>query len=476
MTMHLITTNHNLNEHYKKPGSKSLSTLFLYYWNPRSLFLSLLLCLTLLTSVNAQTDPTRLRIRAHDFPQEPAWVGQQVIFYVTVSMTDRPSGTPLFKHNSVPGGILLKIPDSPVYGSEEIDGIDFTTWLYSFAFYPHRAGEHGIPPITVQVRLPDEDGTWEIFIAQTEAFTLSAKWPAGTQGLSSLVSTTQLTIEEKWDPMKTNLHVGDAATRTIRLKAPNVMGMGFPPLPFDARDGLSFYPNPSQVNDEINRGDITGERVESMVYVFEKQGDITLPALVITWFDLGSEEVKQITLPERHFKIIANPAFSEMAQANGEGSSTPQPKLFWPVIIGFIVIISACLLALLGYRKFFIQWIRVWKFKITTSEPFLFYQLVSVVRSNDVKAIINRSTLWLQKMCGSSKFLTLTEFAARYGDENLKIAIDNMMVELYGSGSTLIKGSQKKQPSFVRELKKARKRYRSDEKQKIRDLLPFNPG
>lgn len=244
-----------------------------------------------------------------DPPERASWVGQQVLIPVTVGLAQRPSGSPQFRVPEVPGGVLASIP-GPVYGSEERDGLEFTTWTYNFAFYPHRQGEHAVSSISVEARVPRGDSAWHQVAARTEPFILRSRLPAAAKGLATLVTTTELTVEEAWDPDRTAVRVGDAITRTVTVRAVDIMGMGLPPLNFDAPAGMAVHLKAPQLKDETHRGEIKGQRTETIVYVCEQEGGFNLPALSIPWFDPKSGELDRIDLPGRLLTVAPNPAFA----------------------------------------------------------------------------------------------------------------------------------------------------------------------
>ena len=264
------------------------------------------LLVLLLASSSPGVEEMFLRV---DPPENASWVGQQVLIPVTVGLRQRPSGSPQFRVPEVSGGVLAFVP-GPIYGNEERDGVDFTTWTYSFAFYPHRQGEHTVPSISAEARVPRGDGTWQRVAASTKPFTVRSQLPAIAGGLSTIVTTTKLTVEESWEPDQTGIRVGDAITRTISMHAAGVMGMGLPPLRFGAPDGIAVYPKAPTLEDEAYRGEINGQRIETVVYLCEREGEFRLPALTILWFDPSTEELNRVELPERVLSVAANPAFA----------------------------------------------------------------------------------------------------------------------------------------------------------------------
>ena len=434
-----------------------------------------ILLLWAVAEAGAATDPNRLRARIGDVPEQAVWVGQQVPFAVVLSLDTRPKGAPRFEVPDVPGGILLAVPGSPVYGSERREGIAFTTWRYSFAFYPHRSGTHVIPSIRARVHLAQGDGSVVQLTADTEAFTVEAKWPAGATGLATLISTSRLEATESWAPEGTELRVGDAVTRTIRLSAPDVLGMGFPAIAFTPVDGVGVYPKAPEITDKTYRGDITGKRVETVVYLCERAGDITLPGLVIPWFDLAAGELKRVTFPPRLLKVSENPAFPvappDAAQVDrGKSRRTVLPGLTLLLAIG-----AAGLFLVRRYREPARAWAKRRKSRIESSESFLFRQLLSAAQAKDGKGVINRATRWLASLPADAAAPTLTAFAARYGDERFGAALNLLLGNSFGPGDSAANELLWSDPSFINGMTAARKRCISREIARSGVLPTMNP-
>lgn len=439
-----------------------------------SALIGLLACL-FPASASAAPDPSLLRIRAHSSPEEPVWVGEQVNFYVTVLMATRPKGSPTFQVLDVSGGILQQIPSRPLYGTEEIDGIQFTTWMYSFALYPHRAGMHTIPPIRVKVSLADANGKWQQLSASTDPFNIASRLPAGAEGLATLISSTEFEAHERWDPVHKKIKVGAAITRTITMRAANFLGMGFPPISFQAAEGVGVYPKLPGVNDAIHRGDISGERIETVVYIFEREGQYTLPGLSIPWFDISTNELKQVSFPPRRLEVAPNPAFVRSEQKN----SPPDSLLPWRVIvIGMVVSLIAVAIVLVFAHRFReslrrqTQKIRLYWAR---SEPHLFRQLLTAAKANDARAIVNRSTRWLHSSSAFDNARTLTAFATRSGDKEFQSSVTTLMQSGFGGDAVGRIQSMRPDPTLIKGLKTARNKCLHRQKTDHQHLPPINP-
>ena len=238
---------------------------------------------------------------------EKVWVGERVSFYVVLLTPDRFSGVPRFDLPQVEGAILLKNSGSAFSSTERIDGDTWTTQRHRFSVFAQRAGTIAIPAI--DARFETRSGTDDPLphALPTEAFEFNADLPQGAERLSALVAAGSLNVNETWDPQPGETLIGGAFTRTVTRTAPNVLAMAFPPLPQPEFDGLAVYPGDPEVSDQEARGQLTGTRIDRITYVVEQPGTYVLPAVVIPWFDLGSEELKAAELPSVTIVATAKP-------------------------------------------------------------------------------------------------------------------------------------------------------------------------
>lgn len=406
-----------------------------------------------------------LPVRVSGLPTEEIYVGQQVRFSTTILFTERPDGSPQFSVPEAEGGILLKLPDSPVYGNEVIDGKNFVTWSYDFVFYPHRAGAGKIPPISVRAQVGGQ-----AMSGSTPVETIQAKLPPGAEGLSTLVSTSDFEVDESWQPEPgTEAKVGDAFTRTITLKAPNILGMGFPPLPLAEPEGLGVYPKNPTVDDRSARGDISGSRSETIVYVCEQEGPVTLPAMVIPWFDLEGKELKKVELPAISLLVAPNPA-QQLAERESAAAREP---INW----------GAILLATVGLAGLAFAWMRLAprlekaladrKARTEASERHVFGELRSAAHRSDALATLNAARRWLAALPDSSASQTLTSFADINGDMQLQEEVQKLQQHLFGDTPSASGWQGRK---FVEGLTAARKRVFRQTPDRAGDLAPLNPN
>src|SRR5262249_20631466 len=209
---------------------------------------------------------------------------------------------------------------------------------------------------------------------------IEARWPPGAEHLSGLVSTSAMTVSEQWTPDPKQAHVGDAFTRTVTRTAPDVPAMAFTPLPVTDLDGLAAYPKPPVVRDHSERGTFTGTRIDSVTYVCERPGTVTIPALEFPWWNVRTSELEKVTLPETTLEI-------------GRAPLSPRTR-GWIEIAGAAALLLLLLAAWWWRGALRAAWRRR-RAAYEASEAGYFARLEHACRAGDAPAAYNALFAWL---------------------------------------------------------------------------------
>lgn len=410
-----------------------------------------------------------LPVRLGDLPADPVFVGQQVAFYLTVLLDGQPEASPRFAVPEAPGGILLQISTQPVYGNVSEGGVDYTSWSYQFAFYPHRAGRHVLPPIGARARV---GGEWRA--GSSDAGQVEARLPPGAEGLSTLVTTRGLRAVERWDPQPgEEAKVGDAFERTIELEARDVLGMGFPPLPLVAPEGVSLYPQGPVVRDRAERGDYLGTRIETVVYVLGKEGTVTLPGLVYPWYDLDSGRLERIEFPARTLRVAADPLLAAHAAASAGPESGLSAGRFLAAL-AFIValLVAAGRLAVRHGPAIESGW-QARRRRRQHEESFLFRELRRAAENDDALAVVQLSPGWLRSLPPPASELSLGGFLRRFAGEEAGRSAEDLQRHLFDPGPVVSRGWRGE--PLARILGDARRQCLRQSRREGVSLPPLNP-
>ncbi len=337
-------------------------------------------------------------IRTHLGSTTPVWVGQRATIVVDLLVSTMFGGAPGFDVPQIPGAVLMEIQEPPVLGTETVAGAQYTQQRRELGFWALRPGQFQIPAFPVRVAAPESPGGATVeHRLTTEPLALEAKLPPGAGAGKGLVSTSQLTVREQWQPRPgDHARVGDAFVRTVTRTAPDVPGMVFAPLPLGRVQGLAAYPAAPVVRDRVERGDFTGERVERITYVCERPGRAVVPALAIRWWNLEQGRLESASLPAVTVRIGGLPV---VRRGRGLG------------LVALAMVLVAVAAA---------GWLR-WRARRPSGEADRFARLERACRAGDAPGAYNGLLAWLDLTRCDGRAATIEDdLLAHHPDDDLR--------------------------------------------------------
>ncbi len=396
-------------------------------------------------------------------PTGDVWVGQRVTLVVELRAPGQFSGAPAFDLPQVPGAVILKPDERPTLGSETVGDTTFVVQRHEFALYPQRAGAVDIPAFPIRFGTNAGFGTPVVDQrVTTTPVRITAKLPPGAAGLATVVTTKHLTLTETWAPEPKAAVVGAAFTRTITVEARDVPGMALPAVRFDPPAGLRAYPKPPAVEDRVNRGDLTGRRVETVTYVCEVPGAYALPALALAWWNPEEQSLQQARLPGRTFEITAPPP------PPAPPVPTPAPHRSW---LPFTLAGAVALAVGLGWFGPVLR--RRWgafRTAVAVSEGTAFAAFHRACGSGDARAAHRALVVWLDRALTDEPIPTLERFAAWAADPLLTEQLAALQAAAFGPSPTPWSSHD-----FARRVTAARRMIARRHRHRTAPLPPLNP-
>jgi len=276
--------------------------------------------------------------------QGAVWLGQEVELYLDLWSDGFSFGDQLFVLPEVKGGYLLQADSSTVKLNENRNGVQWQGLRYTLLFYPQREGRLEVPSFEVRFSSRAGFGSEPAgFEFRTAPVFIEARLPPGADKGGLIVTSTSFTMEAAWTPVMSgdgplDLQVGDAVTLKVTRRARDVPGMVFAPLPEFSIDGLGVYPEAAQVNDRINRGDLTGSRTDFITFICEREGSFKIPEMRFQWWDPEQEILAEKLIPEQELAVAANPAYASGA------ATVPSSSGKWLNWKSVVVVIAGILL------------------------------------------------------------------------------------------------------------------------------------
>ena len=205
-------------------------------------------------------------------PMSSGWAGQRIPLIVELRALGSFAGNATFELPQLDGTLVVKI-GAPVVGSEEIDDESWMVQHHEFALFSQRPGVLEIPSFPVHFSHHQGfPGPVSEVKGQVPGTRVEVKQPPGIKSSSFFLTTESLTVHETWEPQPGPVQVGAMFKRTIVQQATNISGMALEPGPAVAPDGLQLYPGKVEINDTAERGDLAGERRETLTYLVTKPG------------------------------------------------------------------------------------------------------------------------------------------------------------------------------------------------------------
>jgi hypothetical protein len=373
---------------------------------PSVKFLYVFLTLLFITSVKGEQAPATISA-----PNIKAWVGQRLPFFIELHTRGSFDGSPTFSIPQIPGTVILKV-GNPVVSSRQIDGEDWFTQRHEFALFSQRDGALEIPAIPIRFSSRNGfTGPVTDIDAKSEALTLNIQRPPGSEGIGFLITTDSLEITETWEPEPASAEVGSVFKRTINQRAAEMTGMALAPAPTRAPEGTRLYPGRAEVTDKTERGDFLGERRETITYLIEKTGTITLPEITYNWWNPTTKTIESKTLPAATFDVPAPPAAA--------ASSSSTITLIWPWLL------AIALIAITAWQRknLSAQALHAWK-ALNPPHRVAARKLLRACRANDAAEASAAWSAWID-----------TRPAGYQPPPDLQLAVLNMQRHLFGPSS-----------------------------------------
>ena len=205
-----------------------------------------------------------------------------------------------------------------INGSKRIKGQSWATQTHEITLYPTLAGSYLLPEIKVDVSVNTENDGIITGVLTTQKGSFSVNLPEALIDIENFIVSPEVTlnIDGQFDADK-NYSIGEAITQTITITASDTPAMMIPEINLTnisevntsdkptevTAEGISIYHKPAQVFDKSNRGSLSGSRIESFTYIFEKSGDYILAEQVIYWWNSQSNTLETLLIPASSWSV-----------------------------------------------------------------------------------------------------------------------------------------------------------------------------
>ncbi len=208
-----------------------------------------------------------------------------------------------------------------------------------YAIFPQQSGELIIPSMLYQVSVSSGSrDIWDRFYGNNQNNLLRLRTdeqrinvlaaPAAATG-SNWMPAKSLELSEHWSTDINSLKVGEPVTRTITLKADGLTAGQISPLEVSNADGITFYKDQAQTDDQKSPNGVVGTRTETIAIVPTKEGTFTLPQTEVRWWNTHSQMMETAYLNAVTLKVgggtVNQQAPTSTATTNVDESISEEP-------------------------------------------------------------------------------------------------------------------------------------------------------
>jgi len=307
-----------------------------------AVFAIVLALLVLSAPARAQQEAEVRILAARD---DAAWVGAEIPVYLELWTNAMSFSDQAFLLPEVSGAWLLQADSSTVKLSERRQGSTWQGLRYTLSLYAQRAGTLEVPSFEVRFATRAAFGAEPVrHEFTTGPLSVEARLPPGVKTGGMLVTTSAFDFDGGWEPSVSEgeaaleLQTGDALVLTIKREAKDVPGMAFSPLPVMEIEGLGIYPDPPRIDDRVNRGDLTGSRIDRVTVVCEQPGSHVLPELVFQWWDPATETLRRAGVAAMNLEVTENMAWGSANTGEADRNGAARWLSWWWVpVLGVLL-------------------------------------------------------------------------------------------------------------------------------------------
>jgi hypothetical protein len=382
-------------------------------------------------------------------------VGEPVTLTVEVYVPNFFTGAPRFPQLEVKDAVVIFQEQGGTNLNQQIGEVAYAGQQRKYAIYPQRAGEFEVPPFAVSVRYSIDGKPSASTPVQAKGGHFSATVPDAAKGLEHFIATPSFQLTAEADRASEGLKEGDSLTRTITMTALQAFAIMLPPLSFPATDGIAVYPGQPRLSDSPGeRGEArVARRVETVTYVFKRQGSYRLPAIQIAWWDTRARTLRTAALPELTLAVAANPSPAPEIALPQDPATRPAPdpwkplreglRRYAPAALGLLLAL-AILYRLFGARLHALRARRAARQAVQRESAAAYLErLQAVARAGSPAEILAAAYRWLDRRDANGSAARLDRFAERSGDAELP-ALANGLVDAVLSGGRTGNGSSQR--------------------------------
>lgn len=256
--------------------------------------------------------------------KDSVYVQEQIILtqrlYIAANMNvDQLDPEELILNNVV----MEELPSSKY--TKKIGQKTYYIFEYSSAIFPQSSTNIVIPSLLWNLRTAqrsrssvfDRLGNYQIKRLRTQEKTIEVKpKPASYPASMPWLPAADIQLSQDWSKGTDTFKIGEPITRTITIEAKGLTSSQLPQFIEDTNsDGIKLYVDQPQLNDDQTDVGVIGRRIESAAIVVTRNGEVTIPATRIPWWNTTTDSLE-------YLELDAKTLFVKSTQINATGGAS----------------------------------------------------------------------------------------------------------------------------------------------------------
>jgi hypothetical protein len=301
-----------------------------------------------LVVAGSQTAPLTLRVGAPDssastdaskdifiettVSPDHVYIGQQLLY--TVRLVFDVNLNLIINLSTLPdphpdGTDVRKLGDDTGYGAVR-NGRRYHVIERRYAMIPQHAGPLTIPSVEFQgeVANPNDSGgglfgSTSPVTADSTPTTVNVQAVPADWGSTTWVPARALTLKLEGLPGDDRAQVGQPLNLHMSVEAIGLPAEALPQLSLPAIEGATVYPDQTSDTTRDDGQGLIGHRERSFAIFPQHSGQLTIPAITLTWFNVETGQKQIDTIPAHTLSVLAAPNTAHAAPASSASSSAP---------------------------------------------------------------------------------------------------------------------------------------------------------
>ena len=391
---------------------------------------------------NGNANAPRFTISGNVDNENP-YVQQQINYNLTITDTGGLQGEePIFMATNENDWIIKNL-GKPIIDSKTLNGKEIREITFKYALFPQKSGKLQVPAVKF-------NGFYMTKETRNDPFAdiFGQDMMIGRFGMADVFATREPVVLQT-KAININVKeiaknkVGEAISRTIYLKAIGVIDSQLPELKFVQVVDLKQYPEKPLTHMNVEDNKIISIKKIVNVYIPEKSGEMTLPAIEVDWFNINTNKLEKASLPAVKIDVKAgansiNSVDEQDATTDNAASGSVETKKetmkneinIYHVFVGLLLAFA------LGVLISFLMIRKKYNTNMASNKSIIEKKdIILHAKNRKIKELRDALISWASQHFNDEKISSLNDVDACVGNTNFSSELNKLSEALYSKNN-----------------------------------------